>query len=204
MIYKFDIQFGKKLKDGGFKSVTYQSILENPDIFGKDEGFADAIGELSLVLDGPEAGLSLNALYKKYRAMLVGNVDAGPLDKGFPLKFIFTSPDNPTSLRMELRDDDGHGFTSDFRQERIEGNKIINLSDIESFVIIIAKDNACSISDDKMTVILTAGQICFCSGLTEKVSIIGEIVVLYGIVYNNSYSVNQHKRRQMTFISFLE
>lgn len=171
MIYKFDIQFRKKLKGGGFKSVTYQSLLKNPSIFGEDEGFADAIGELSLVLEGLEAGLSLNALYKKYRAMLVGNVDAGPLDKGFPLKFMFTNPDNPASLRMELCDEDGHGFMSDLRQERIEGNKILDFSSIESFVIVIAKETICSVSDGVTNVTLSAGQVAFCSGLTKRVEI---------------------------------
>lgn len=171
MIYKFDIQFGKKLKGGGFKSVTYQSLLENPNIFGEEEGFVDAVGELSLVLEGPEAGLSLNALYKKYRTMLVGNVDAGPLDKGFPLRFVFKNPDKPAALRMDLHDKDGHGFTSDFHQECVEDNKVIDLSDIETLVVIIAKDDACTVSDEDTSVTLSPGQVAFCPGLIKKVAI---------------------------------
>lgn len=182
MIYKFDIQFRKKLKGGGFKSVTYQSLLKDPGIFGENEGFVDAVGELSLVLEGPEAGLSLNALYKKYRAMLVGNVDASPLDKGFPLKFVFTNPDKPAALQMELRDEDGRGFTSVFSQEYIEGKKVFDLSVIESCVVIIPRDNACSISDGDSSVTLSAGQVAFCSGLAKinGIEMVGKCSFLFG------------------------
>ena len=54
MIYKFDILFKKRLSSGGVKVVTYSSLLENPEAFGPGEGFADAVGELSMVLEGPE------------------------------------------------------------------------------------------------------------------------------------------------------
>lgn len=72
MIYKYDILLKKTLKSGGIKVVTYGSLLENPDAFGPGEGFAGAEGELSMVLEGPEEGFSINALYRKYRAQLVG------------------------------------------------------------------------------------------------------------------------------------
>ena len=51
MIYKFEILLKKSLKSGGIKVVTYSSLLENPVVFGKGEGFGDAEGELSMVLE---------------------------------------------------------------------------------------------------------------------------------------------------------
>ena len=58
MLYKFDILLKKELKSGGVKVVTYSNLLDNPDAFGDAEGFDGAEGELSMVLEGPEAGFS--------------------------------------------------------------------------------------------------------------------------------------------------
>lgn len=84
MIYKFDILLKKTLTTGGIKVVTYSSLLENPEEFGKGEGFGDAEGELSMVLEGPEEGFSINALCRKYRAQLVGRINADMFGKDFP------------------------------------------------------------------------------------------------------------------------
>ena len=90
MIYKFDILFEKNLKNGGVKVVTYSTLLQNPKVFGEGEGFADAEGELSLVLEGTEEGYSINALYKKYRAQLVGLKNAELIGKDFSPRFLFS------------------------------------------------------------------------------------------------------------------
>ena len=66
MTYKFDILFKKSLKSGGLKVVTYTSLLQEPEAAFGGEGFADAVGQLSMVLDGPEEGFSINALYRKW------------------------------------------------------------------------------------------------------------------------------------------
>ena len=87
MIYKFDILLKKSLKSGGIKVVTYSSLLENHQVFGNAEGFGDAEGELSMVLEGLEECFSINALYRKYRAQLVGRINADMFGKDFPLRF---------------------------------------------------------------------------------------------------------------------
>lgn len=88
MIYKFDILFKKALMYGGIKVVTYSSLLENPQVFGKAEGYGEADGELSMVLEGLEEGFSINALYRKNRAQLVGRINADMPGKDFPLRFM--------------------------------------------------------------------------------------------------------------------
>lgn len=88
MLYKFDILFKKELKSGGLKVATYTNLLENPNAFGPGEGFSNAEGELSMVLEGPEAGFSINALIRKYRAQLVGHMNAEMFGKDFPLRFV--------------------------------------------------------------------------------------------------------------------
>ena len=93
MTYKFDILLKKTLTTGGIKVVTYSSQLENPEVFGKGEGFGDAEGELSMLLEGPEEGFSINALYRKYRAQLEGKINAELLDKIFPLRYVFSRTD---------------------------------------------------------------------------------------------------------------
>lgn len=46
-----------------------------------------------MVLEGPEEGFSINALYRKYRAQLVGHRNAEPLGKDFPLRFVYARVD---------------------------------------------------------------------------------------------------------------
>ena len=92
MLYKFDTLFKKELKSGGVKVVTYTNLLENPEAFGPGEGFADAQGELSMVLEGLEAGFSINALMHKYRAQLVGHMNAEMFGKESPCGLCLACP----------------------------------------------------------------------------------------------------------------
>lgn len=113
MLYKFDILFKKELRGGGLKVVTYTSLLQEPEAAFGGEGFADAVGQLSMVLDGPEEGFSINALYRKYRAGLVGLQNAALIGKDFQPYFVFSRPDDVHSIQMLCRRDDGTTCTLD-------------------------------------------------------------------------------------------
>lgn len=179
MIYKFDILYKKQLTTGGVKVVTYTNLLENPEAFGKGEGFANAQGELSMVLEGPEAGFSINALMRKYRAQLVGHMNAEMFGKDFPLRFVFGRSDDLTSVRTELRDEDGYTYSSDVHTIAVAGSKTLDLKDINSFVVLIAKDALCSVADDSgVTINLQPGQAAFCGEATKNVSVIADKVAV--------------------------
>lgn len=186
MLYKFDILFKKELKSGGVKVVTYTNLLENPEVFGKGEGFADAQGELSMVLEGPEAGFSINALMRKYRAQLVGHMNAEMFGKDFPLRFVFGRPDDLTSVRTELRDEDGYTYSSDVHTVAVAGSKTLDLKDINSFVVLIAKEGTPQITDDSgVTVSLLPGQAAFCSETIQSIAInagIATIITVRSII----------------------
>lgn len=172
MLYKFDILFKKELKSGGVKVVTYSNLLENPDAFGDAEGFDGAEGELSMVLEGPEAGFSINALMRKYRAQLVGHMNAELFGKDFPLRFVFAKADDLSSVRIELRDEDGYTYSSAVRTETVDGCKTLDFKDINSFVVLIAKDEMCDMTDDSgISVTLMPGQTAFCSESVKSLSI---------------------------------
>ena len=130
MIYKFDILLKKSLKSGGLKVVTYSSLLENPEIYGKGEGLADVEGELSMVLEGPEEGFSINALYRKYRAGLVGLKNAALIGKDLQLCFVFSRPDDVHSIQMLCRSEDG----------------TTTALDTHSFVLQVSQDGKCTIT----------------------------------------------------------
>ena len=130
MIYKFDILFRKRLKSGGLKVVTYSSLLEDPEIFGKGEGLADVEGELSMVLEGSEEGFSINALYRKYRAGLVGLQNAALIGKDFQPCFVFSRPDDVHSIQMLCRREDGTTCALD----------------THSFVLQVNQDGKCTIT----------------------------------------------------------
>lgn len=89
MIYKFDILFKKTLRDGTIKVVTYRSLIEDPKVFGPGETLEGAVGELSLVKEGVEAGMSINSLLYRYRGQLVGRMNAEIFSDSFPMKFYF-------------------------------------------------------------------------------------------------------------------
>ena len=130
MVYKFDILFKKSLKNGGLKVVTYTSLLQNPEAFGRGEGFADAVGELSMVLEGPEEGFSINALYKKYRAGLVGLQNAALIGKDLQLCFVFSKPDDVHSIQMLCLGEDG----------------TTTALDTDTFVLQVSQDGKCTIT----------------------------------------------------------
>ena len=175
MIYKYEILFKKPLNGGGLKVVTYTNLLENPNVFGPGEGYADAEGELSMVLEGPEAGFSINALMRKYRSRLVGHKNAEMFGKELPLHFVFRKPDDLSSVMVELCDDDGHACSSRTYCETVEGYKTLNLEDLSSFVILIAKEGPCKITDDSgATVCLVPGQALFCAESTGYVTVEAE------------------------------
>lgn len=171
MLYKFDILFKKELKSGGVKVVTYSNLLDNPDAFGVGEGFAGAEGELSMVLEGPEVGFSINALMRKYRSQMVGHMNAEMFGKDFPLRFVFSRVDDLTSIRTELRDEDGYTYSSDVHTVAVSGNKTLDLKDTSSFVVLIVKNGVCDVSDDTgVTVGLDPGQAAFCSESVNSVT----------------------------------
>ena len=130
MIYKFDILFRKWLKSGGLKVVTYSSLLEDPEVFGKGEGFGNAEGQLSMVLEGPEEGFSINALYRKYRAGLVGLQNAALIGKDSQPYFVFSRPDDVHSIQMLCRRDNGTTCTLD----------------THTFVLQVSQDGKCTIT----------------------------------------------------------
>lgn len=186
MLYKFDILFKKELKSGGVKVVTYTNLLENPEVFGKGEGFADAQGELSMVLEGPEAGFSIKALMRKYRSQLVGHINSEMFGKDFPLRFVFGRPDDLTSVRTELRDEDGYTYSSDVHTVAVADSKTLDLKDINSFVVLIAKEGTPQITDDSgVTVSLLPGQAAFCSETIQSIAInagIATIITVRSII----------------------
>ena len=130
MKYKFDILLKKSLSSGGVKVVTYSSLLENPEAFGRGEGFADAVGELSMVLEGPEEGFSINALYKKYRASLVGLRNAALIGKDLQLCFVFSRSDDVHSIQMLCLGEDG----------------TTTALDADTFVLQVSQDGKCTIT----------------------------------------------------------
>lgn len=97
----------------GLKVVTYTSLLQEPEAAFGGEGFADAVGQLSMVLDGPKEGFSINAHYRKYRAGLVGLQNAALIGKDFQLYFVFSRADDVHSIQMLCRRDDGTTCTLD-------------------------------------------------------------------------------------------
>lgn len=132
-------------------------------------------GELSMVLEGPEAGFSINALMRKYRAQLVGHKNAELFGKDFPMRFVFTKADDRSSVRIELRDEDGYTYSSAVHTESVDGCKTLDLKDINSFVVLIAKDGTCEMTDDSgITVTLIPGQTAFCSESLKTLSIIAD------------------------------
>lgn len=174
MIYKFDILFKKALKNEGVKVVTYSSLLEKPEVFGVGEGFGDAEGELSMVLEGAEKGFSINALYRKYRAQLVGKVNADMLGKDFPLRFTFAKADDVVSIT----------YAAGVCVQCLEGNRMLDWTEMDTFVILIAKDGACSVTDGDTSTQLQPGQAAFCGAATHQLTI--ESDGAYVALYNSS------------------
>jgi hypothetical protein len=98
-----------------------------------------------MVLEGAEKGFSINALYRKYRAQLVGRVNADMLGKDFPLRFVFAKADDPYSMKMALRTEDGNAFAID----------------ADAFELLVAKDCDCTLSCEGTVTRLKRGQSAF-------------------------------------------
>lgn len=105
MVFLFDIFLKKEIADG-VKVVTYSTLLDNPDILGS---LTDVTGYLSLVLSPEDKGYSVNSLYSKYHALLVGSKLDSMLDKNCYIKFCF-SDDNVKSLSAFVETGDGCDF----------------------------------------------------------------------------------------------
>ena len=92
--------------------------------------------------------------------------------KDFPLRFVFGRPDDLSSVRMELRDEDGNVFTSDAHAEAVSGSLTLDLSDTNSFVVLIAREGRCELTDDSdVTVCMSQGQAVLCPELVKALSI---------------------------------
>ena len=182
MIYRFDIlfrKFRKNVNGGGIKVFTFSKILENPDVFGQGEGLAGAEGELSMVLDGPEAGFSINALYRKYHSQLVGRKNVEMFGKDFPMRFVFTRSDNPSSIRIEMRDEDGNTYSSDVHTEDVHGSRRLDRTGVDSFQILIVREGECTVTDEMNAVTsLQPGQIAFCPVTAKEVTVHSDHAVL--------------------------
>lgn len=135
--------------------VTYSSLLENLEVFGQGEGFADAEGELSMVLEGTEEGFSINALYRQYHAQLVGLKNAELFGKNFSPRFVFSKPDDQYSIKMVCLNEEG-------------GTCLI---DTDSFALLVAKDSDCTITCGDIITKLQTGQVAFCTTPTEQITI---------------------------------
>lgn len=186
MIYKFDILFKKTLSNGGVKVLTYKSLLENPKAYGEDENLAGAIGELSLVREGTEQGFSLNNLLCKYNSLLVGRHYSEIFKKMFPLQFFFTNPDDVTSVKAQVIDEDGNIYSCKVESAKIEDEEVLNLKDVDSGVMIIPVEGTAELNDEIGTNLkLSQGELAFVMASTNKVVIKSDKATALNLTLNN-------------------
>ncbi len=163
MIYKFDILFKKTLTDGTIKVVTYKNLIENPSVFGSGENLKGVVGELSLVKDGLESGMSFNSLMHKYRGQLVGRMNAEIFSDSFPMKFYFAEDNDVSSIRIELKDDYGYVYSSAVQTIKLTEDRSIDLSKSDSFVCYVCKNGGFEICDESGNITqFTEGELAFC------------------------------------------
>lgn len=173
MIYKFDILFKKELKSGGLKVVTYNHLLEHPNTFGDGETLEGVLGTLSLTYNERENGYSLSSLFVKYRSLLVGQYWIEVFGKEFPLQFVFDQPDDVTSIRAELVDENGIHYSSDVQTFMVEDIKTLDLSSDDSFVVLVPQDADCTMTDVDGSLTLLPGQIAIVPAVCKAVTIQG-------------------------------
>lgn len=173
MLYKFDILFKKELKGGGLKVVTYSQLLEHPDTFGGGETLEGAVGTLSLTDSDKENGYSISSLFVKYRTQLVGHYWAEVFGKDFPLQFSFNQPDDVTSIRAVLCDENGFHYSSDVQTFSVDGDKTLDLKNADSFVALVPKTGDCRVSDGESDILLKAGQLVLVPASIKEVGIQG-------------------------------
>lgn len=172
MIYKFDILFKKSLVDGTIKVVTYKNLIENPKVFGTNENLKGVTGELSLVKDGLEAGMSINSLMQKYRGQLVGHMNVEIFSDSFPMKFYFADDDDVTSIRIELKDEYGYIYSSSVHSIRLTEDTCIDQSNTDSFICYVCKSGTTKLCDESGNIIqLTYGELAFCSANVNKLDL---------------------------------
>ena len=177
MIYKFDILFKKELKSGGTKVVTYNHLLEHPNTFGEGEILNGVLGTLSLTDNEREKGYSLSSLFVKYRSLLVGQYWIEVFRKEFPLQFTFDQPDDVTSIRADLIDENGTHYTSEVQTFVVEGTKTLDLSSDDSFVALIPQDAGCTMTDIDGGLTLQSGQLTIVPAVCKAVTIQGNCQV---------------------------
>ena len=173
MIYKFDILFKKKLKGGGLKVVTYNHLLGHPNTLGDGETLEGVLGTLSLTDNEREKGYSISSLFVKYRSLLVGQYWIEAFGKEFPLQFTFDQPDDVTSVRAELVDENGIHYSSDVQTFMVEGMKTLDVSSVDSFVALIPQDAGCTMTDIDGDLTLRLGQIAIVPAVCKAVTIQG-------------------------------
>lgn len=172
MIYKFDILFKKTLLDGTIKVVTYKNLIDNPKAFGQNKTLKETTGELSLVKDGLEAGMSINSLLHKYRGQLVGRLNAEIFSESFPMKFYFADDYDPSSIRIELKDDYGYVYSSAVQTIQLTSDTCIDLSNSDSFICYACKNGAIELFDESgNTTQLTNGELAICSADSKNICI---------------------------------
>ncbi len=174
MLYKFDILFKKELNGGGLKVVTYNQLLEHPDTFGQGETLEGAVGTLSLTDSDKENGYSISSLFVKYRTQLVGYYWAEVFGKDFPLQLSFNQPDDVSSIRAELCDENGFHYSSDVQTFSVDGTKTLDLKSVDSFVALVPKTGDCMVCDGESEISLNAGQLVLIPASIKGVSIQGK------------------------------
>lgn len=117
--------------------VTYSQLLEHPDTFGKGETLDGAVGTLSLTDSEKGNGYSISSLFVKNRTQLVGYYWAEVFGKDFSLQFSFNHPDDVTSIRSELCDENGFHYSSDVQTCSVDGAKTLDLKSTDSFVALV-------------------------------------------------------------------
>lgn len=172
MIFKFDILFRKVLDDGRIKVVTYSSLLEDSNVFGGNENLENVIGELSVVKEGTENGFSLNSLLCRHHSQLVGRSNADKWKKEIPLRFSFSDSNDVASIKAEVVDESGVIYSSKFETLMIEREKVLDISDMDSFMIAIAQDGDIELVDEYGSeLVIKQGEAAYITASTRNISI---------------------------------
>ncbi len=177
MLYKFDILFKKELKGGGLKVVTYSHLLEHPDTYGQGETLEGAVGTLSLTDSEKENGYSISSLFVRYRTQLVGCYWAEVFGKEFPLQFSFDQPDDVSSIRAVLCDENGYYYSSDVQTLCVNDTKTLDMMGQNTFVAFVPKIGVCTITDADSEFTLQPGQLALVPAACKLVCLKGHCIV---------------------------
>ena len=177
MLYKFDILFKKELNDGGVKVVTYNQIIENPNIFGSCESLNNAVGTLSLTNSIKENNYSISTLFAKYRSQLVGHYWSEVFGKDFPLQLRLENDNDIYSIRAELRDENGYLYSSDVQTISVDGAQTLDLTGADTFVALVPKTGPCTVADAESELTLQPGQLVLVPAACKRVTMQGNCLV---------------------------